>query len=119
MTGRIIVINLDTGFTLASAGVRAASFFKRLCGLLGKKRILPGEALVLTPCSSVHCIGMRFVIDVVFLDRSGIVVHTIEKMQPGSIGPVIRNACCAIELPEGQIEMSKTKLGDTLRIWDS
>ncbi|NLW90415.1 MAG: DUF192 domain-containing protein [Syntrophomonadaceae bacterium] len=118
MTGHIIIINLDTGFTLADTAVRAASFFKRLHGLLGKKGMLQGEALVLTPCSAVHCIGMRFVIDVVFLDRSGRVVHTIESMKPGSIGPVIKNAYCAIELPEGQIERSKTKLGDTLRIWD-
>lgn len=112
----VIVTNLDNGYNLAFAGVWAATFFKRLRGLLGKQGIQPGEALVLYPCRSVHCIGMRFVIDVIFLNRSGQVIHLIERMTPGSVSPVIKEAKCVVELPAGQISRSKTLVGHTLRI---
>jgi len=112
----VIVTNLNNGYTLAFAGVWAATFFKRFRGLLGKKEIRQGEALVLYPCHAVHCIGMRFVIDVVFLDRSGQVIYVIERMKPGSFSPVIKEASCVVELPAGQVSRSETMLGHTLRI---
>jgi len=116
MTENVTIKNLDNGNTLAYAGVMAASFFKRLRGLLGKKVLQQGEALVLCPCNAVHCIGMRLVIDVVFLDQSGQVIHIIESMKPGSISPVIKKARIVVELPEGQIGRSQTTLGHMLRI---
>ena len=37
--------------------------------MLGRPAPRPGEGLLLTPCSSVHMYGMRFPLDVAFLDR--------------------------------------------------
>ena len=116
MTENVTVTNSDNGNTLAYAGVWAGSFFKRLRGLLGKKEMCQGEALVLYPCNAVHCIGMRFVIDVAFLDQSGRVVCIMETMKPGSVSPVIKTARYAVELPAGQIGRTQTMLGHTLRI---
>ena len=42
---------------------------ERMRGLLGRDHLAPGEALLLERCGSVHTFGMRFAIDVVFLDR--------------------------------------------------
>jgi uncharacterized membrane protein (UPF0127 family) len=42
---------------------------ERLRGLLGRDHLPAGEALLLKRCGSVHTFGMRFAIDVVFLDR--------------------------------------------------
>ncbi|WP_345815559.1 DUF192 domain-containing protein [Paraburkholderia sp. PREW-6R] len=42
---------------------------ERMRGLLGRDDLASGEALLLTRCGSVHTFGMRFSIDVVFLDR--------------------------------------------------
>lgn len=114
--GNVIITNFDNGRILAYAGVWAASFFKRLLGLIGQKEICQGEAMVLYPCRAVHCVGMRFVIDVVFLNRSGQVVHIIENMKPGSFSPVIKEACYAVELPAGQICRSETKPGHRLEM---
>lgn len=42
---------------------------ERMRGLLGRDHLPSGEALLLKRCGSVHTFGMRFAIDVVFLDR--------------------------------------------------
>lgn len=114
MAAKIVITNLDTGYTLVDAGIQAATFFTRLRGMLGKKQFFPGEGLVLTPCNAVHCFGMRFAIDVVFLNQTGEVIHMIEGMKPGSFSPIVKNACCVVELPAGMITSSRTKLGHSI-----
>ncbi|MEU6663559.1 DUF192 domain-containing protein [Streptomyces sp. NPDC046821] len=52
-------------------------------GLLGRDGI--DGALLLTASSSVHTVGMRFAIDVAYLDRRGKVL-AVRTMRPGRIG---------------------------------
>ena len=47
----------------------AHTFFKRAKGLLGTKAWPAGLALWLKPCKQVHTMGMRYALDVVFLDE--------------------------------------------------
>ena len=47
----------------------AASFRARLFGLAGLREMPPGAVLLIPRCSSVHTFGMRFPIDVLFLDE--------------------------------------------------
>ncbi|WP_281349421.1 DUF192 domain-containing protein [Paraburkholderia hayleyella] len=42
---------------------------ERMRGLLGRDQLADNEALLLKPCRSIHTFGMRFAIDVLFLDR--------------------------------------------------
>jgi uncharacterized membrane protein (UPF0127 family) len=49
----------------------AESAFERMRGLLGRPRLDVDEALWLEPCNAVHTFGMRFQVDVVFIDGSG------------------------------------------------
>jgi hypothetical protein len=51
----------------------AASLRARLLGLalLPRGAVPPGHALLIPDCRSVHTFGMRFPIDVVFLDERG------------------------------------------------
>ena len=62
--------------------VRAATFWARLLGLLGKRTISPTHALWLMPCFSVHTFGMRCSIGVFFIDKKGVVVKTISQLKP-------------------------------------
>lgn len=80
---------------------RADSFLTRLGGLLARPRLQAGEALLLTPCNSVHTCFMRYAIDVVFLDAEGRVLRCVESLAPW------RAALCwparqALELAAGQ-----------------
>lgn len=49
----------------------AVSFRARLLGLAWLSRERAGVGLVIPRCSSVHTFGMRFPLDLVFLDRFG------------------------------------------------
>ncbi|MEB8473941.1 DUF192 domain-containing protein [Acidithiobacillus ferriphilus] len=56
------------GQTFWSEVQMADSFLDRLQGLLGKTGFSDQQGLLLTACGSVHTVGMRFPIDVIFLD---------------------------------------------------
>ncbi len=62
--------------------VKAQGFVARLIGWLGRRRACPDEALWLVPCRGVHTLGMRFPIDLVFLDRGGRVLRIDESVKP-------------------------------------
>ncbi|MFK0254429.1 DUF192 domain-containing protein [Streptomyces sp. NPDC090445] len=61
----------------------AASYRARTRGLLGRDGI--AGALLLTPAGSVHTFGMRFAIDVAYLDRD-LRVIALTTMAPGRLG---------------------------------
>ena len=72
---------LDGG--LVAEVEEARSLAERSRGLLGREGV--GTGLVLRPASSVHTLGMRFPIDVAYVDRSGKVLAVI-TMPPGRMG---------------------------------
>jgi uncharacterized membrane protein (UPF0127 family) len=49
---------------------------ERMRGLLGRAQLAPGHAMFLERARSVHTFGMRFAIQVAFLDRDYRVVQT-------------------------------------------
>jgi uncharacterized membrane protein (UPF0127 family) len=60
----------------------ASRFLPRARGLLGRERLRQHEALWILPCGSVHTIGMRYAIDVIFLDRQQRVVGVKRQVEP-------------------------------------
>ena len=48
--------------------------FERMRGLLGRSDLEADRALWLEPCNAVHSFGMRFSLDVVFIDKRGCVL---------------------------------------------
>ncbi|MEU2115555.1 DUF192 domain-containing protein [Streptomyces sp. NPDC016459] len=76
--------------TLTASGVAvplevAASYRARRRGLLGRDGI--AGALLIVRTNSVHTFGMRFPIDVAYLDRSFRVLSVV-TMRPGRLGMV-------------------------------
>lgn len=94
----------------------ADTFFRRLKGLLGESSLPEGAALVIKPCSAIHTFGMRFAIDVIFLDRNNRVVKTCAAVKPNKVFIGSRNAAVAIELPVGSIERAGVSVGDRLSV---
>jgi uncharacterized membrane protein (UPF0127 family) len=60
----------------------ATGFRSRLLGLAGLPRERAGAGLLIPRCASVHTIGMRFALDLVFLDRGGRVLATHRGVPP-------------------------------------
>ncbi|MBV9212425.1 MAG: DUF192 domain-containing protein [Actinobacteria bacterium] len=80
--------------------IEAATPWSRLLGLAGLELVVvpPRHALLLRPCRSVHTFGMRFDLDLIFLDAHGRVVAVERAVPPGRIR-TCRAAAAVLELP--------------------
>ncbi len=63
----------------------ATGLLERMRGLLGRDELPRGELLLLEPCGAVHTFGMRFAIDVLFLDRDWRVIGVRRSLRSGRI----------------------------------
>jgi hypothetical protein len=85
---------------LAGRDVRVArSPLARLLGLAGL-RAAPQAALLLPRTRSVHTFGMRFPLDLVWLDAAGRIVRIDRAVRPRRVR-TCRAAHAVIELPAG------------------
>lgn len=85
--------------TVASHEVRLARGFRaRLLGLAALDREEAGGGLLIPRCSSVHTFGMRFGLDLYFLDREGAVVAVRRAVPPKRLA-FCRGASAVLELP--------------------
>ena len=110
------IVNKTKNTIIAQHAVLADTAFSRLKGLLGRDSLKPGEAMVITQCRSIHMFFMRFAIDVIFVDNKNRVVGVVNRIKPFFMSPYFWRASCAIELPEGVIEATKTARGDEITI---
>jgi uncharacterized membrane protein (UPF0127 family) len=81
--------------------VVARSRCRRLLGLAFRRRPPVGWGLLFPRCRSVHTFGMRFAIDVVFLDSHGRVVRVVSGLRPRRI-VLCRRATAAVEVRAGE-----------------
>lgn len=104
---RYPVLELETGIRLHLAHTLRA----RLLGLALMRDPDPDEALVIPHCTSVHTFGMRFELDVVFVDRHWLPIYVEYGVRPRR---VLRSrfARSVIEVPAGE----GGRLVDGLRI---
>jgi uncharacterized membrane protein (UPF0127 family) len=107
------ILNLTREVVLAHCVEVADHGAARRRGLLGRNSLPPGEGLWIVPCESVHTFGMKFPIDLVYLDRN----KKVKKIRNG-VPPWRLSACLSahsvIELASGTVEMTRTKPGDKL-----
>jgi len=91
----------------------ARGFWSRFRGWMGRKP-MPGTALLIYPCSSVHTFFMRTAIDVVFLSSDGQVVKLIEGMRPWRVSPIVFQAVAVLEMLAGDARKSGIREGERL-----
>ena len=100
------------GDVLAALEV-AESRRARTRGLLGRDGI--EGAILLRPACSVHTLGMRFPIDVAFLDRDLTVVATV-TMARNRLGLPRWRARSVLEAEAGAFERWGLRVGDRLEV---
>jgi uncharacterized membrane protein (UPF0127 family) len=103
---------LRDGTVLAAAEV-ADSFVGRARGLIGRDGI--EGALVLPRVRAVHTLGMRFPIDVAFLDAELVVLEMV-SMSPWRLGRPRLGARSVLEAPAGSFERWGLRPGDRLEL---
>ena len=115
---RVVTIHNETRGRDVGRAEWRGSMLGRTRGLLGKAGLGPDEGIVLTPCSSVHMMLMRFPIDVAYLDREGTVVKTVTDLRPNRFSLGGRGAHHAVELRAGTLAASDTRPGDRIIFLD-
>jgi uncharacterized protein len=107
------VRNQTRDTVLADRADIADTAFARNRGLLKRTALASGEGLWIVPCEGVHTIGMKFPIDVVFLNRKRKVVKIRREMKKWRIAMCLRGHS-VLELPAGMCEAARTSVGDQL-----
>ena len=110
------IFNLSKDIVLLDNAKIADNFITRLKGLLGKLGLESGEGLVIKPCNSIHTVGMKFPIDVAFIDKNDMVVHIMENIPSGKLKPIIKKAKYVIEARAGEYKARGLEVGDVLKI---
>jgi uncharacterized membrane protein (UPF0127 family) len=110
-----MLVNARTEHVVAEHVELADTRASRRRGLLGRSRLDPSRALILIPCFSIHTAFMRFAIDVVFVDRQGVVVRVVENIRPWRLSVGLR-AHAAIELAAGTAASTDVRRGDRLYV---
>ena len=98
---------------LADKAVIARGIIQRALGLLTHRQFDLGQALVIPRCSAIHTFGMRFPIDLVFLQSEGVVLRVMPRVPPGRL-VWTRGAKTVIELPAGTLERTPVQPGELI-----
>ena len=121
---RVIKIkSLKNQALIADKCVVAESFLARLQGLIGKRELTPGEAMLFPRCNDIHMWFMTIPIDVVFLTRAPsagggehfVVSSVRENVRPWKLLPVMDlRASETLEMAAGSVAKFDLRPGDQL-----
>lgn len=92
----------------------ADSFIKRMVGLLAHKNLDKEECMWFDECRSIHTIGMRFSLDVIFVDKNMVVKKVLRNVKPGRITLPVWSAHSAFEFSAGSLDDQNIQPGDQL-----
>jgi len=112
---KLKVTNTTRQSLLADRAILANTSAVRRTGLLKHTHLDPGDGLWIVPSEGVHTFGMKFPIDVLFLDRK----RRVKKMHPNMVRSRIAFSLLShstLEVPAGTIKATGTELGDQLEI---
>lgn len=106
-----LVVNGD--WILADQAREARGFVTRGVGWMFRRRPAEGEALVFRSCSSLHTFGMRFALDILFLDEGLRVLAVRPAVGPGRavLGP--KGTGWSLEMP-ANARVERLRVGDTV-----
>jgi len=113
ITGKLVTAN--DGRILLTKVYKTTTLFDRLRGMLGRSEPRPEQAMVITPCNSVHMLFMRYALDIIFLDAKGTVLSLRTPLLPWKMAADMR-AKQVVELRSGMLETLAITPGMTL-LW--
>ena len=108
--GRLYQLREESPILLIEDAMLTGSVWERMRGLLWRPRLREREALLIDRCASVHTWGMRYPLDLAFMDRKWKIRKLVREVKPW------RMAWCAaaavtLEMPAGAIDRLKLETG--------
>lgn len=95
----------ESGEIVVPDCLRTTWFWERMRGLLGTSSLASGTGLLIDPCAAVHTIGMRYPLDLVFLDRHGVVVRVCRAVPAGRFSVGALHARTTLEAAAGWLSL--------------
>lgn len=107
---------MRTGKEIANRVEIAQTFWKRLIGLMGRPTLMDGQGLYIPGCKSIHTFGMKFTIDVLFLDKKMKIVKMVSCLNPNRVtfAPLLTRD--TLELAGGVLKKHDLNLGDDIAL---
>jgi uncharacterized membrane protein (UPF0127 family)/CheY-like chemotaxis protein len=106
-----LTLRREDGRVVCERVVVADRAHHRMRGLLGRRRLQPGEGMVLRPAWNVHTAFMRFPIDVIFLDADQVVIRIAAALPPWRTVSC-RGAREVVEVAAGECARRGLETGD-------
>lgn len=97
------VIEVGSQRCLVGDVFKAANAWERARGLLARKQLSNSQGFWLEPCPSVHTLGMRYSLDIIFLDKYGCVKKVVSNLHSFRFASCY-GATSTLELVAGQAE---------------
>ncbi len=88
----------------------------RFFGLLGTDHIDKNKVLYIPSCSSIHTIGMKYPIDLLFLDKQGVIIKKITHLQPNKTTKNYFKAKSVLEFADGQTDAESFEEGQRIQL---
>ena len=111
----MVLVNSTKNTVVCDRAHFANSVFKRMIGLLNRRAFAEGEGLLIDRCYCIHTVGMRFSIDVLFLDKELRVMRAVQALPPFRTC-IVKRAVYVLELPVGAVGRSRTAAGDQIQM---
>jgi uncharacterized protein len=106
-----LTLRREDGRIVCERCVVADRAHRRMRGLMGRRRLNPGQGMVLRPAFAIHTHFMRFPIDVVFLDSDQVVIAIERTLRPWRTASC-RGAREVVELAAGECDRRGLEVGD-------
>lgn len=110
-----MIKNITQGTIIAKKCRVCSNFITRSIGLMFSKKPVPTVlAFKRESNASIHMFFVKHFLDVLFLNDQWEVIELVQGLAPNSVYKPKKKAMFVIELPEGSIQKSKTKLKDII-----
>ncbi len=101
---------------IASRVSIARNPWSRFRGLMLRRSLPEGHALILDPGNGIHSFFMRFAFDAIFVDADWTVRYIVRGMRPWRMTRFVRGTKRVIEVPVGTCVATATAVGDSLSL---
>jgi uncharacterized membrane protein (UPF0127 family) len=110
----MLLLKRQDGVTVADKVAKARTFGTRALGLLMRRSFDAHEGLLFEPGGSIHTFGMRFAIDVAFLDRDFRVLKACGEVRPWRMRAAPYKTRYTLELSAGRLATVAIERGTCL-----
>lgn len=112
-----IIVSRDGNQVTQLSGLQTQSIKERLGGLLVLAPLMVNQALWITPCNSVHTFGMKYALDLVYIDKHNKVRGLVNSLKPWRMSFCLQ-AKAVMELTAGSLQFLDIQRGDSCKWQD-